>query len=59
VDQDRWGVVLFWAGAMALIVVVWRRNRHRGVRWTDYLMLFTGIAGMIAGLALIFLPKFG
>lgn len=44
---------------MALIAVVWRRNRNHGVRWTDYLMLFTGIASMIAGLALIFLPDFG
>ena len=58
-NQDQWGVILFWTGAVALMAVVWRRNRHRHVRWQDYLMLFTGIAGMIAGLALIFLPDFG
>ncbi len=56
---DRWGIILFWGGAVALFAVVIRRGRGRGVFWQDYLLLFSGIAGMIAGLALIFLPDFG
>lgn len=56
--MDRWGVILFWLGAMALLILVWRRGRPAGqrTRWHEAILLFSGIAGMIAGLALIFLP---
>lgn len=58
---DRWGIILFWVGAMALIALVWRRGRPAGqrTRWHEAVLLFTGISGMIAGLALIFLPDLG
>ncbi len=56
---DRLGIILFWLGAMALFAVVWRRSKPRKIRWPDHVLLFAGISGMIAGLALIFLPDFG
>lgn len=59
VGFDVWGVIVFWIGAVALFAVVFRRGRGRIARWQSYVLLFTGIAGMIAGRALIFLPDFG
>lgn len=56
---DRWGIVLFWLGAMALFALVWRRGQKPGGRWPNAVLLFSGISLMIAGLALIFLPDFG
>jgi len=59
VTLDRWGIVLFWLGAMALFALVWRRGQTSGAGWSRAVLLFSGIALMIAGLALIFLPDFG
>lgn len=56
---DRWGIILFWLGAMALFALVWRRGKTPSSRWPDHVLLFSGISLMIAGLALIFLPDFG
>lgn len=56
---DRWGIILFWLGAMALFALVWRRGQKAGPGWPGAVLLFAGIALMIAGLALIFLPDFG
>lgn len=55
---DTWGIILFWAGAVALFAVVFRRGGGKGGRKPDYVLLFAGIAGMIAGIALLFLPDF-
>jgi hypothetical protein len=59
VTLDRLGIILFWVGAMALFALVWRRGKQSGQSWPDHVLLFSGIACMIAGLALIFLPDFG
>ena len=55
---DQWGIVLFWVGAAALFGVVYLRGRSQQRRWLIYVLLFSGIAGMIAGLALIFPARF-
>ncbi len=55
---DQWGVILFWGGAVALFAVVFLRGRPHTQRWPIYLLLFSGIASMIAGIALIFLPDY-
>jgi hypothetical protein len=49
-----YGVVCFVGGVAALATLVVRRNRGIAVAAFDYLLMFAGIAGAIAGLALIF-----
>ena len=55
---DQWGIILFWVGAVALFGVVYLRGKRPQRRWPIHVLLFSGIACMIAGLALIFLPDF-
>ena len=49
------GVTIFVLGAIALATVIIRRGTGRRPGWLDHLMLFLGIAGMIAGLAVVFM----
>tara|TARA_B110000116_G_C16459270_1_gene412979 strand:- start:390 stop:512 length:123 start_codon:yes stop_codon:yes gene_type:complete len=37
-------------------VIVFQRAQGKGGRKPDYMMLFAGIGGMIAGIALLFPP---
>ena len=49
------GVTVFVLGAIALAIVVIRRGSRRRPSGLDHFMLFLGIAGMITGLAVVFL----
>lgn len=53
-NLDAWGIIIFWVGAVALFAVVFRRGQAKGGRKPDYIMLFAGIGGMFASIALFF-----
>jgi len=48
------GVLCFVMGVAALAVLAIRRGNATPLRWPDYMMIFIGLAGAIAGLALFF-----
>ena len=48
------GVVCFVVGVAALATLVIRRGRDTPTQWPDYILMFIGPAGAIAGIALIF-----
>jgi hypothetical protein len=56
VNLDAWGIITFWVGAVALSAIVFQRAQGKCGRKPDYIVLFAGIGGMIAGIALLFLP---
>ena len=49
------GVTIFVLGAIALATVIIRRGNGRRPGGLDHFMLFLGIAGMITGLAVVFM----
>lgn len=49
-----YGVFSFVVGVAALSTLVVRRGRGVAMGWTDYAMMFIGLAGAIGGLAAIF-----
>lgn len=49
------GVSIFVIGAVSLATLIIRRGRNLPPTAPDHLMLFVGIAGIITGLAVIFL----
>ena len=49
------GVTIFVLGAIALAIVIIRRGNGRRPGGLDHFMLFLGIAGMITGLAVVFM----
>ena len=49
------GVTIFVLGAVALGLLIIRRNLNKPATGLDHLMLFMGIAGTITGLAVVFL----
>ncbi len=48
------GVFCFVIGVAALSTLVVRRGRGIAVQWTDYTMMFIGLAGAIGGFAAMF-----
>lgn len=52
------GVASFFIGVMALALLVTRRGRRLPQRWPDHLCMFIGVAGVIIGLAVVFM-RFG
>jgi hypothetical protein len=53
--MKAWGVLCFVVGVGALSLLAIRRGQDTPLRGTDYLMMFIGLAGVIAGLALFFI----
>jgi hypothetical protein len=49
-----WGVACFVVGVSALSLLAIRRGQDTPLRSADYLMMFIGVASVIAGLALFF-----
>jgi hypothetical protein len=49
------GVTIFVLGAIALATVILRRGNGRRAGGLDHFMLFLGIAGIITGLAVVFM----
>ena len=49
------GVTIFVMGAVSLAALIIRRNSNLPPTTPDHVMLFVGIAGTIAGLAIIFM----
>lgn len=49
------GVVSFIVGILGLAVLAVRRGQNIPTIWTDFVMMFVGIAGAIMGLAIIFM----
>jgi len=58
VTLDQWGIILFWVGAIALFAVVFLRGNPQFEKWIIYVLQFSGIASMIVGIALIFIPDY-
>lgn len=55
-NLEAWGIITFWVWAVSLSAIVFQRAQGKGGRKPDYIILFPGIGGMIAGIALLFLP---
>ena len=48
------GVICFVVGVSALALLAVRRGRERPLDWSDYVLMFLGLASVISGLALFF-----
>ncbi len=49
------GVIAFLLGVVALAILAIRRGQKRSSRWFDYVMMFVGVAGVIMGIAVVFM----